>query len=143
MRPFSTGWRNSVVHRGTERPCPDPGGSAGAWCKNGRGKNRRCHASMDRSANGARSCREEAVESWREGRRHQTRKSRTIGQRGVAGLNFSPFFFFSPFKNDWIRVSFLSFCRMARLRCSKRLTRVTPLSLASYSSTVRLLVSFR
>lgn len=83
------GWGHGIIHCRSKWPLAYPRGSSGAWGKNGRGKNRWCHAFMDRSANGTRSRCEEAFESWCEGRCHQTRKSRIIGQREEAGIDFS------------------------------------------------------
>ena len=69
------GWCHSVVYRCPKRPCSYSGSPPGARGEDGRGKNGRRYTAVDRIANGTRSCRQKAVESRREGRRHETRKS--------------------------------------------------------------------
>lgn len=73
---LTAGWCDGTVHRRSKRAHADPGGAPGARGEGGRGENRRRHTFMDSGANGARSRREEASESRREGRCHQTRKCR-------------------------------------------------------------------
>lgn len=72
----SLGRCHSVVHRCPERPPSDSGSPPGARSENGCGENGRCHTTVDRVANGTRPHRQEATESRREGRCHETRKSR-------------------------------------------------------------------